>query len=131
MRAQGNGFGVTGWAIGVGWTTLVNPIMFGHLQSRTYFLFAGFNLLWMPIVFFFYPETKNRSLESIDAMFSTPSPLYTKMEAAYKAANNGNLRAAYHWPVSVSRLDSKGLPVIDKSGEGNASLNHSENILEA
>lgn len=49
-------------------TTLVNPIMFGGIrvsvvpnafslqkltqtQSRTYFLFAGLNLLWIPIVF--------------------------------------------------------------------------------
>ena len=51
MRAQGNGFGITGWAIGVGWTVLVNPIMFRHLENRTYFLFAGLNLLWIPIVF--------------------------------------------------------------------------------
>lgn len=51
MRAQGNGFGITGWAIGVGMTVLVNPIMFGHLENRTYFLFAGLNLLWIPIVF--------------------------------------------------------------------------------
>lgn len=68
LRAQGNGFGITGWAIGVGMTTLVNPIMFGGIrvcavyrtyptsaltesQSRTYFLFAGLNLLWIPIVF--------------------------------------------------------------------------------
>jgi hypothetical protein len=28
MRAQGNRFGITGWAIGVGWTVLVNPVMF-------------------------------------------------------------------------------------------------------
>lgn len=32
LRAQGNGFGITGWAIGVGMTTLVNPIMFATLQ---------------------------------------------------------------------------------------------------
>lgn len=32
MRAQGNGFGITGWAIGVGWTTLVNPIIFSSLE---------------------------------------------------------------------------------------------------
>lgn len=51
MRAQGNGFGITGWAIGVGWTVLVNPIMFRHLENRTYFLFAGLNLLWIPIVY--------------------------------------------------------------------------------
>lgn len=31
LRAQGNGFGITGWAIGVGMTTLVNPIMFAVL----------------------------------------------------------------------------------------------------
>ena len=35
MRAQGNGFGITGWAIGVGWTVLVNPIMFAHLKARS------------------------------------------------------------------------------------------------
>lgn len=31
LRAQGNGFGITGWAIGVGMTTLVNPIMFSTM----------------------------------------------------------------------------------------------------
>ncbi|KAJ6028000.1 hypothetical protein N7540_003576 [Penicillium herquei] len=83
LRAQGNGFGITGWAIGVGMTTLVNPIMFGTMTSRTYFLFAGLNMLWLPIVYLFYPETRNRSLESIEALFSTSSPFYWKMEQAY------------------------------------------------
>lgn len=51
MRAQGNGFGITGWAIGVGMTVLVNPIMFDHIENRTYFLFAGLNLVWIPVIF--------------------------------------------------------------------------------
>ncbi|KAJ5825564.1 hypothetical protein N7474_002702 [Penicillium riverlandense] len=84
LRAQGNGFGITGWAIGVGMTTLVNPIMFDTMKSRTYFLFAGLNLIWIPIVYLVYPETRNRSLESIEALFSTSSPFYWKMEQAYK-----------------------------------------------
>ncbi|KAL4995957.1 general substrate transporter [Aspergillus recurvatus] len=84
LRAQGNGFGITGWAIGVGMTTLVNPIMFASLKSRSYFLLAGLNLLWIPIVYLFYPETRNRSLESIDALFSTPSPFHSEMERAYR-----------------------------------------------
>ncbi|KAJ5429251.1 hypothetical protein N7491_006267 [Penicillium cf. griseofulvum] len=83
LRAQGNGFGITGWAIGVGMTTLVNPIMFDAMKSRTYFLFAGLNLIWIPTVFLFYPETRGRSLESIEALFSTPSPFFWKMEQAY------------------------------------------------
>ena len=69
MRAQGNGFGITGWAIGVGWTVLVNPIMFQHLESRTFFLFAGLNLIWMPIVFFSIPKLQivhlNRSMQCL------------------------------------------------------------------
>ncbi|KIA75412.1 MFS sugar transporter [Aspergillus ustus] len=84
LRAQGNGFGITGWAIGVGMTTLVNPIMFDSLKSRSYFLLAGLNLLWIPIVYLFYPETCDRSLESIDALFSTPSPFFWEMERAYR-----------------------------------------------
>lgn len=108
MRAQGNGFGITGWAIGVGWTVLVNPIMFERLENRTYFLFAGLNLLWIPIIFFckfaspfakmiwvliisvwtVYPETAHRSLESIDALFSTKRPFNWDMERAYRERGN-------------------------------------------
>lgn len=106
MRAQGNGFGITGWAIGVGMTVLVNPIMFGDLESRTYFLFAGLNLLWCPIVYFFYPETAGRSLESIEAMFESSSPLYTKMEATYRAAGNGDVLANRR--LSVNRMSEDG-----------------------
>jgi MFS family permease len=84
MRAQGNGFGITGWATGVGMTVLVNPVMFGQLENRTYFLFAGLNLLWIPVVYLFYPETAGRSLESIEALFSTGSLFNWSMEQAYR-----------------------------------------------
>lgn len=38
LRAQGNGFGITGWALGVGMTTLVNPIMFSVLKVGLLFV---------------------------------------------------------------------------------------------
>lgn len=106
MRAQGNGFGITGWAIGVGMTTLVNPIMFDVMENRTYFLFAGLNLLWIPVVFLckfpgtasharadtddgaVYPETAHRSLESIDALFNANSLFNWNMEKNYQAHGN-------------------------------------------
>ncbi|KAJ5090076.1 hypothetical protein N7532_008760 [Penicillium argentinense] len=108
LRAQGNGFGITGWAIGVGMTTLVNPILFGNLHSRAYFLLAGLNLIWIPIVFLFYPETRNRSLESIEALFSTSSPFHWQMERAYKlhgdvlATHGVTKTQTYHAPKSES-----------------------------
>jgi hypothetical protein len=70
---------------------LVNPIMFGNIKSRTYFLFAALNLIWILIVSFFYPETKDRSLESIEALFSSSSPLYSAMERPYR--ENGDVIA--------------------------------------
>ena len=93
MRAQGNGFGVTGWAIGVGTTTLANPSLFGKLANRAYFLFAGFNLIWILIVFLFYPETKDRSLESINLLFEPNSPFNSAAERSWKEHNGGDIIA--------------------------------------
>lgn len=115
LRAQGNGFGITGWAIGVGMTTLVNPIMFGSLEvsmemwshveiltrpragvtsflpvsicsgfpSSIYVCFPCWTIELRLTSLIVYPETRNRSLESIDALFSTASPFHWKMEQAY------------------------------------------------
>lgn len=91
LRAQGNGFGITGWAVGVGMTTLVNPIMFASIGSRSYFLLAGLNLLWVPTIYLFYPETRNRTLESIDYLFSTSSPFYWDMERAFRLCMDGKV----------------------------------------
>jgi hypothetical protein len=43
MRAQGNGFGITGWAIGVGMTTLINPILFGSIKVSKELSFYNFS----------------------------------------------------------------------------------------
>ncbi|KAL7424631.1 hypothetical protein Q5752_000315 [Cryptotrichosporon argae] len=93
MRAQGNGFGVTGWAIGVGTTTLANPSIFASLENRAYFLFAGLNLLWVVTVYFFYPETKDRSLESINILFIPNSPFNSAAEKSWREHHNGDVLA--------------------------------------
>lgn len=131
MRAQGNGFGITGWAIGVGWTVLVNPIMFSKLENRTYFLFAGLNLLWVPIVYLcksrdvnedvpiqltldpVYPETADRSLESIDVLFSTAIPFSWKMEQAYR--EHGDILAERGLSVSSEGTHDKSQPLKNES----------------
>lgn len=47
------------------------------------------NLLWNTIANdLVYPETSNRSLESIEALFSTPSPFFWKMEQAFELHGN-------------------------------------------
>lgn len=40
------------------------------MHWRTYLYFAIFNLAFVPVIYFFYPETKNLSLEQIDLLFT-------------------------------------------------------------
>ncbi|OJD31851.1 mfs sugar transporter [Diplodia corticola] len=105
MRAQGNGFGITGWAVGVGWTVLVNPLVLAALKNRTYFLLAGLNLIWIPVIYLFYPETADRSLESIDALFSSSSPFSWKMEQAYR--EHGGILVETETSVSLDRIQTE------------------------
>ncbi|PCG92565.1 Major facilitator superfamily domain, general substrate transporter [Penicillium occitanis (nom. inval.)] len=110
LRAQGNGFGITGWAIGVGMTTLVNPIMFATMENRTYFLFFGLNLIWIPIVYLLYPETSNRSLESIEALFATRSPFSWEMEKAYNMHGDVLAERGYEKDGAPTMEHSERLP---------------------
>jgi hypothetical protein len=57
MRTKGNAWGVVGWSIGNGWLTLLCPVMFNAISEYTLFIFAGCNILTLPIVYCFYPET--------------------------------------------------------------------------
>lgn len=107
MRAQGNGFGVTGWAIGVGTTTLANPSIFANLQNRAYFLFAGLNLLWVLVVYLFYPETKDRSLEAISVLFYPKSPFNWAAERSWREHHNGDIIAGREEEVETRRLEAE------------------------
>jgi hypothetical protein len=67
-----------------------------------------------------YPETRNRSLESIEALFSTPSPFYWKMEQAYKlygdvlvdygVTKSGGLDASHNELTSFEKPEEQTIP---------------------
>ncbi|RWA10654.1 hypothetical protein EKO27_g4459 [Xylaria grammica] len=60
VRSQGNAWGVVGWSIGIGATTL-------HI-------FGIANIISIPVVWALYPETNQRTLEEVDLLFASPSP---------------------------------------------------------
>lgn len=72
MRAKGNAFGVAGWAVGFGGGSLLVPIMFASIDEKTYYVFAAL-LLYIPIIYAFFPETASRTLEEIDFLFASKS----------------------------------------------------------
>jgi hypothetical protein len=48
----------------------ITPISIDNIGWRTYIIFAVLNTCWVPIIFFFFPETKGLELEAVDALFS-------------------------------------------------------------
>lgn len=49
---------------------MVTPIMLANISWGTYLFFAVVNACFLPVIYFFYPETKRRSLEEIDIIFA-------------------------------------------------------------
>ncbi|KAI0379672.1 general substrate transporter [Hypomontagnella monticulosa] len=49
---------------------MVTPVMIANIGWGTYLFFAVVNACFLPIIWFFYPETAKRSLEEIDIIFA-------------------------------------------------------------
>ncbi|TQV93631.1 sugar transporter [Cordyceps javanica] len=50
---------------------MITPPAFANLGYRTYIMFAVFNAAIIPLVWFFFPEPKGRSLEELDVIFAS------------------------------------------------------------
>lgn len=49
----------------------VTPTMIASIGWGTFLIFACANALFIPVIYFYYPETKGRTLEAIDLIFAT------------------------------------------------------------
>ncbi|KXT15256.1 hypothetical protein AC579_4849 [Pseudocercospora musae] len=50
----------------------ITPVSISSIGYKTYIYFAIFNALFLPLIYLFYPETRNLSLEQIDRLFTGP-----------------------------------------------------------
>ncbi|KAI3397951.1 hypothetical protein diail_10027 [Diaporthe ilicicola] len=48
----------------------ITPVSIGNIGYRTYIYFCIFNFCFLPLIYFFYPETQNLTLEQIDKLFT-------------------------------------------------------------
>jgi hypothetical protein len=51
----------------------ITPPMIQNIGWVTFLVFALFNVLSIPIIYMFYPETANKTLEELDVVFSSKS----------------------------------------------------------
>lgn len=49
---------------------MITPVLIDSIGWGTYLFFAVLNALFFPIIYFFYPETSQRTLEEIDLIFA-------------------------------------------------------------
>ncbi|KAI2636828.1 general substrate transporter [Xylaria nigripes] len=73
LRAQGLNFSASGSSIGSIAAAQIWPIGIEALGSKIYFFFMAVNVICIPIILKFYPETKGLPLEDIDALFGKPN----------------------------------------------------------
>ncbi|KAK3651592.1 hypothetical protein LTR56_004321 [Elasticomyces elasticus] len=70
IRAEANGFSTsTNWIFNYAVVQLA-PIMINSITWKTYFVFFCFNVAFVPIVYFCFPETNGYKLEELDAIFA-------------------------------------------------------------
>ena len=62
---------------------MITPIMIDRIGWGTYLFFGAMNACFLPIIYFFYPETKMRSLEEIDFIFAKG---FTEQKSYVRAA---------------------------------------------
>ena len=74
---------------------MMTPILINNIGWRSYIIFTCTNAAFVPIIYFFYPETSNIYLEDIDKIFLPP-------EMRDYASRNNSLAVA-----EVQREDDK------------------------
>lgn len=50
----------------------ITPPAINNIGYKTYIIFSIFNLIFLPIVYFYFKETKGLSLEAVDLVYASP-----------------------------------------------------------
>jgi hypothetical protein len=51
---------------------MITPVIINRLQWKAYLIFMCTNFVFVPLVYFCYPETAKLTLEEIDFLFTNP-----------------------------------------------------------
>jgi MFS family permease len=89
----------------------ITPVGFSAIGSNYYIIFAVINAIIVPSVYFFFPETKGRSLEEIDEIFAQSKSIFDPPRVARRmqtiqavrpeSSDNGNDTEHYKEEVKV------------------------------
>ncbi|SPO06397.1 probable transporter (major facilitator superfamily) [Cephalotrichum gorgonifer] len=87
-RTRGTAVGVSSNWIWNFTVVMITPVIINRLQWKAYLIFMATNLVFIPVIYFFYPETSNVRLEDMDHFFASgknPVVMARKFAAEMKA----------------------------------------------
>ncbi|KAM3074453.1 hypothetical protein ACMFMG_002743 [Clarireedia jacksonii] len=85
----------------------ITPVSIRNIEWRTYIYFAVFNLFFIPLIYFFYPETQNLTLEQINGLFTREKTLlHWRASMDEMEVPNEDLRAAFTEKLEVNHVEN-------------------------
>jgi hypothetical protein len=94
---------------------MVAPAGFKNIQYWLYMVFAIFNFSFIPITYFFVPETAGRSLEDMDIIFAKAH--HMKRSPVKVARDFKNVHLDIHQARAVLGLDDAGISTLSTANE--------------
>ncbi|KAG7098061.1 hypothetical protein E1B28_000035 [Marasmius oreades] len=82
-RAKGTAVGISSNWIWNFTIVMITPVILNRLQWKAYLIFVATNALFVPIVYFLYPETSRLSLEEIDLLFLKSNPVKASLDRSW------------------------------------------------
>ncbi|KAL4866527.1 hypothetical protein BDV12DRAFT_132748 [Aspergillus spectabilis] len=78
---------------------MITPVSFSNIGYQTYIIFAVINAFIFPVVYFFFPETRRRSLEEMDMIFKKSTNIFNAVSISvkepYRYDEHGQLKPEY------------------------------------
>jgi len=110
---------------------MVTPVMIDSIHWGTYLFFACTNACFLPVIWFFYPETAKRSLEEIDILFAKgytekQSYVVTAKEMPYLTDREVEQMARHYGFIDMDDEEKLGEKGDDEKPEGRTYSDASE-----
>ena len=124
MRTRGAAAATaTNWLFGFVCTQFT-PTAIANIGYRFYIIFAALNLLFLPVVYFLYPETMQRTLEDLDWYFDIDSPHKTVIPIGDKVAKQRTR------PVEFLEAEKERIRVGKGNVEQKGFTSHVEAVID-
>ncbi|KAK4690950.1 hypothetical protein P7C71_g5951, partial [Lecanoromycetidae sp. Uapishka_2] len=122
MRTRGAAAATaTNWLFGFVCTQFT-PTAIKNIGYRFYIIFAALNLLFLPVVYFLYPETMQRTLEDLDWYFDIDSPHKTFIPFGDKVAKQRTR------PTEFIEAEAERIAVGKDTAESKGFTTHVESV---